>query len=130
MASWRQCAGAFYVIVDSQTAEAQGAPHAASEGEAGVIPVQIIDRDSKPLSGYFNRQQFIRALPGCGSGQPRHRSTTDFFQLPKKAREFPCWEFSRGYHDGLKFIPHGSRDLLPILLSDIGCFCLHCFQLS
>jgi hypothetical protein len=103
---------AFYVIVNSQTAEAQSAPHAASEGKTGVIPVQIIDRDAKPLSSQFNRQQFVRALPGSWSAQPRHCSAADFLQFTEQTRKFTCRELLGDQQDGLKLIPHVYRPFL------------------
>ena len=111
MASWRQCAGALYVLVDSKATKTYGAPHAASEGQAGVIPVKIIHGEAEPFGGLFNHQQLIGALRGCRHGRPRHCCTADFLQLPQKAREFTCRQFLGDEQDGLKLIPYGSSSL-------------------
>jgi hypothetical protein len=70
------------------------------------MAVEVIWGDSKTARRFWCAQQFIGLrLSGRGGRQPRHRSTPDFLQLPEKAREVTCREFSRGHQDGLKFIP-------------------------
>ena len=102
-----------YVFLDSQSRKEQAPSNAARKREIAVMAVEVILGDSKAARRFWCAQQFIGLrLSWRGGRQPRHRRTADFLQLPEEVREFTCREFSRGHHDGLKFIPHGSCHLL------------------
>jgi hypothetical protein len=120
-----------YVFLDSQSRKEQAPSNAARKREIAVMAVEVILGDSKAARRFRCAQQFIGLrLSGRGGRQPRHRSTADFLQLPKKAREFTCREFLRGHHDGLKFIPHGDAAMMKISTTLVSVTALRFFRSS